>query len=370
MKLKPPIPVLALLAALVLLPVLGPALCGIDLRRYGEFPPQTVYVDHASFSWTAFVLIAAAVLAVCAPFVLRILRQGRTGVGQGRGARGSFPRWGYFGLALLLLAWFIAWTRLDSFSSVQRFTFSPIWLGYILAVNAWLKRRSGDCLLCRRPAVIAVLFLGSALFWWYFEYLNRFVQNWVYSGVGDLSAGEYIIFATLPFSTVLPAVLSTEELLATFPRITSGVENFAPLDIFRRRASALWILALACIGLALVGVFPSQLFPLLWLAPIFVIAAVQRLCGRETIFSPLARGDWSRVCRLALAALICGFFWELWNYGSLARWEYRVPYVNRFHIFEMPLLGYAGYLPFGIECGMIADLLINNLTGGPARGRL
>jgi hypothetical protein len=30
--------------------------------------------------------------------------------------------------------------------------------------------------------------------------------------------------------------------------------------------------------------------------------------------------------------------------------------VDRFRIFEMPLLGYAGYLPFGIECAAIAAL--------------
>jgi hypothetical protein len=30
--------------------------------------------------------------------------------------------------------------------------------------------------------------------------------------------------------------------------------------------------------------------------------------------------------------------------------------VQRFHLFEMPLLGYAGYLPFGIECALVMDL--------------
>jgi hypothetical protein len=31
--------------------------------------------------------------------------------------------------------------------------------------------------------------------------------------------------------------------------------------------------------------------------------------------------------------------------------------VQRFQIFEMPLLGYAGYLPFGIECCLVMDLV-------------
>jgi hypothetical protein len=58
-----------------------------------------------------------------------------------------------------------------------------------------------------------------------------------------------------------------------------------------------------------------------------------------------------------LGALICGFFWEMWNIGSLAQWKYSIPYVHRFEIFAMPLLGYAGYLPFGLECAAVGDLV-------------
>jgi len=59
----------------------------------------------------------------------------------------------------------------------------------------------------------------------------------------------------------------------------------------------------------------------------------------------------------AMAGLICGFFWELWNSQSLAHWVYTVPFVHDFKIFEMPILGYAGYLPFGLECVVVASLL-------------
>ena len=40
----------------------------------------------------------------------------------------------------------------------------------------------------------------------------------------------------------------------------------------------------------------------------------------------------------------------MWNFWSLPKWHYSVPLVQAFHIFEMPVLGYAGYLPFGLEC--------------------
>lgn len=58
-----------------------------------------------------------------------------------------------------------------------------------------------------------------------------------------------------------------------------------------------------------------------------------------------------------LSALFCGIFWEMWNMGSLARWHYSIPFVEGFRVFEMPWLGYAGYLPFGIECYVVVDMI-------------
>ncbi|MBV8317398.1 MAG: hypothetical protein JOZ53_20860 [Planctomycetaceae bacterium] len=45
-----------------------------------------------------------------------------------------------------------------------------------------------------------------------------------------------------------------------------------------------------------------------------------------------------------MACLACGFFWEMWNYYSYPKWVYHVPFVGVLHVFEMPLLGYLGYL--------------------------
>ena len=103
--------------------------------------------------------------------------------------------------------------------------------------------------------------------------------------------------------------------------------------------------------------FSRKLFPLLWTAPLLVITAAQRLSGSPTIFAAIEEGDWRPIWLPAMAALVCGFFWEMWNYKSLAHWHYSVPYVARYHLFEMPILGYAGYLPFGLECRVVANLL-------------
>jgi hypothetical protein len=46
---------------------------------------------------------------------------------------------------------------------------------------------------------------------------------------------------------------------------------------------------------------------------------------------------------------VCGFFWEAWNFYSYPKWVYHVPFVSWLKLFEMPLLGYGGYLPFALE---------------------
>jgi hypothetical protein len=56
-----------------------------------------------------------------------------------------------------------------------------------------------------------------------------------------------------------------------------------------------------------------------------------------------------------------GFFWEMWNYFSYPKWVYSVPFVNVVHIFEMPLLGYGGYLPFACELFAVYHLVMGLL---------
>lgn len=347
------------MAALVIaLPLLGIWVADYPLDRYLEFPPLTRYVEHAEFSWAVFGALAIGILAVGLPLLLRVLVSKPTHIPSREQTRHEFPWWGWLGLALTLVSWFLAWTRFECVEPFQKFTFTPIWLGYILVVNGLSFKLSGHSMLSDKPFRLLLLFLASAVFWWYFEYLNRFVQNWHYKGVGDLSRGQYFLFATLPFSTVMPAVLGTYDLLNQFPRLRSGVDNFIPINPARPRMIAWIALSASCASLALIGIYPSYLFPLLWLSPLFIICSLQAIRGGETIFSPIVKGDWQRIFLLALAALVCGFFWEMWNFHSLAKWQYSVPFVERFRIFEMPILGYAGYLPFGLECGVIADWII------------
>jgi hypothetical protein len=346
---------LALALLLTGLPLLGAVLAGRTITPYLRFPPDTALTVHAPFSWIVFCAFALVTVASIAPFIYRLSRA--SGAGPALPARSSFRWWGWLGGVIVAFAWWLAWTRFPWFESLQAFTFSPIWLGYILLVNALTYARTGRCMLRDRPAYFLALFPLSAGFWWSFEYLNRFVQNWYYVNAVAFTPWEYFWYATLPFATVLPAVLGTRELLASLPWLSRGLATAWRVRLPHPKLMGAALLVLAGAALAAIGVWPDYLYPALWLAPLLLITALQAIAGEPTIFEPLARGDWSRLWQAAVAALLCGFFWELWNYKSLVHWQYSVPFVQRFYLFHMPVLGYAGYLPFGLECLALADLL-------------
>ncbi len=306
----------AALLILLTLPLLGVWLAGHEISQYLEFPPLTRYVAHADFSWPIFIGLTVFILAVILPFEIRVFSRRGSAPPLPHAAR-PLPYWGWLSLVTGIVSWLLAWTRFSWFEPFQLYTFTPLWLSYIVFINALTFKRTGRCLLKNRPRFFLFLFPVSATFWWFFEYLNRFVQNWYYINEEGFTKTEYFLLATLAFSTVLPAVLSTFRLLKSIPRVGAGLDNFLPIRVKKPRLLAWTALILSCCGLAFIGALPDYLFPLLWLAPLLILTSLQSLMGRETLFSPIGRGDWRRIYTLALAALICGFFWEMWNFFSL-----------------------------------------------------
>lgn len=338
------------------LPLLGIWVAGEPVARYLEFPPTTRYVEHAPFSLPLFLLGVLLVLVPLVPFALRAARY-RPEPGARVSKARPFPLWGWAGVASGIAFWILAWTRFSWFAPLQAYTFTPLWLSFVVVVNALTYRKAGTCLMTERPRFFLLLFPASAAFWWSFEYLNRFVQNWYYLDSGAYGGWEYFRLATLPFSTVLPAVLSTREWLGTFPRFDHPFRSFLPLAVRRPRAVSWALLAISAGTFAGIGVWPDLLYPFLWVSPLVVLVALDGIAGRPHLLSRVAEGDWRNIVGFCLAALLCGFFWEMWNVHSLAKWEYSIPYVHRFLLFEMPVLGYSGYLPFGLECAAVAALV-------------
>ncbi|MEE9173162.1 MAG: hypothetical protein V3U41_09720 [candidate division NC10 bacterium] len=258
---------------------------------------------------------------------------------------------GWIGWLLVGVSWPLNWLLPGLRTHVL---FFPLWLGYTLIVDALVLRRTGSSLLTRSPRDFGLLFVISAPAWWLFEVINWRTGNWQYLGGELFSNLEYFVLASVSFSTVIPAVLSTAQLMGSF----GWIERFARGPRISATPRVCWGLSLSgCAMLGLVLAWPRYFYPLVWASLFCLLEPINVWLGKRSILTRLQYGDWRTVIALCMGTLTCGFFWEMWNYFSYPKWIYHVPFANFWHLFEMPLLGYLGYLPFGLELYVLVHLV-------------
>ncbi|HSK38123.1 MAG TPA: hypothetical protein VLA80_15440 [Actinomycetota bacterium] len=256
------------------------------------------------------------------------------------------------GLAVIAFGWGVSLAGIEPF---RGYWFDLVWTGFILAADAVVWGRAGRSLIHGGGWRLAAMFALSAPFWWAFEVANWRLENWRYVGADIFAGPAQLPLKTLSFLFVLPALAESRDLLRSFVRFPHPPA--IPLPSWT--ATALVALGLACVPL--LYLFPDQAFPLVWLAPLAVLDGIAELRGRPSIIGLVRQGRAGPVLLLAVAGLGTGILWELWNWGALPYWEYRIPYVGFLPVFEMPILGYLGYLPFILA----ADAFWRLFTGGP-----
>jgi hypothetical protein len=257
--------------------------------------------------------------------------------------RRLFPRQGWVGLALVLVAWPLNWLLPGMRTA---WLFFPLWLGFALTVDGLVYLRKGTSLITRSWRRYVGLFLISAPAWWLFEAMNLRTQNWFYLGEEPFTPLTYFLLASLDFSTVIPAVFGMAELAGSFDFVRRAKPG---LVIGDDRRTTLAFFCLGWIMLALLLAWPIYFFPFVWISIYFITEPLNVWLGHRSLVEGTRRGDWCAVYSLWIGVLITGFFWEMWNYFAYPKWIYSVPGVAFLHVFEMPLLGYGGYLPFALE---------------------
>jgi hypothetical protein len=271
---------------------------------------------------------------------------------------GYWPAHGWVGLTLVAVCWPLNW-MLPGVRTA--YLFFPLWLGYILVVDALVWwRRAGTSLWARSRKDFVLLFLISAPVWWSFELINLRTANWEYLGRELFTPLQFALLSTISFSVVVPAVFETAELMRTFgwmERFASGPRVPATRAVF----VGLFVIGLAMLSALLV--WPKIFYPFAWTSLVLILEPINYWMGRAYFLEELREGDWRTILSLALGALMCGFFWEMWNYYSFPKWIYHIPGPAFFHIFEMPLLGYGGYVPFALELYALQNSL---WPSGPA----
>jgi hypothetical protein len=254
-----------------------------------------------------------------------------------------WPVHGWVGLILIAVCWPLNWTLPGVRTA---YLFFPLWLGYILVVDALVQVRTGTSISTTSRKNFVLMFVVSAPVWWLFELINLRTANWEYVGRELFSTLQFALLCTISFSVVVPAVFETAELIRSF-RWMDPLARGPRAPAARAMFAGLFVIGLAM--LAAVLVCPKIFYPFTWIALVLILEPINYWTSRPHFLEQLRNGDWRTVISLSFGALVCGFFWEMWNYYSCPKWTYPIPGLGFWRIFEMPLLGYGGYIPFGLE---------------------
>ena len=200
-----------------------------------------------------------------------------------------------------------------------------------------------------------LLFLFSIPLWWLFEYLNAFVQNWYYVFPASWSRSTEIIIKTISFATVTPAVYSLSFLVERFLNSRYNLQD-SPRTITPKHSTIIVLVGIVMLYLTLA--YPKIFFPLVWIAPLLIVDPFNFHFGFQSFLREIAKGKWMLIISFGLGTLITGFFWEMWNFYAFPKWFYTVPYVDFMKVFEMPILGFLGYIPFGLFVFSFTELVL------------
>ncbi|MEK6908910.1 MAG: hypothetical protein AABX23_02570 [Nanoarchaeota archaeon] len=245
---------------------------------------------------------------------------------------------GIIGLLLLIFSQINVFLDIQPF---ERFHFIIIWIGYILFADYLVFKIKGKSWINNSSLAIIGMFIISMPFWKIFEYINIRVHNWEYIGLEYFGA-YHDLFAVLAFSTVIPAFFIT---LSFF---TKDFSSSLPKNKMSKGAFVFTILSgiLMFIGMTLL---PKYLFALEWIFIFLIIDGINFRNKKESVLYMFKTKQWKLINQIIFSSLIMGFLWEFWNYWATVKWIYIIPFFDFAYIFEMPILGYIGYIPFGFS---------------------
>jgi hypothetical protein len=356
----------------------------------------------------------------------------------------KMPWFGWLGLAIMILSEITLWTKNPMQQAVAT-AFTPImWSGYILLVDGWIWARGYYSYFKNAKREWPMLLLFSVLIWVMFEAFNFPAHAWTYQNMPRDLLVKGLVFAWA-YATIIPALLRTRTFLATFEffnRTHPWNFKFTPM------ARAVFFI----LGVALTFIPPmlpactaerpwctsNLLLPLVWLGFIFMLEPINYRLGAPSVLRDLerpkdrevdardlstrerlpwsdirkpaehniekqngksqktnkdedknTRGKISFFWQILVAGLVCGLFWETWNFQSVINhglaWDYWlnpiyhicVGHSTTIHqpdpgicagkidlkIGKMPILGFLGYPPFIWECFALWELAKWSMQG-------
>jgi tetratricopeptide (TPR) repeat protein len=257
-----------------------------------------------------------------------------------------FPAYGWIGLISLAVA---EWLMFRGVEPVATF-FTPIaWTAYALIADAAVFAIRGHSRLRDAPRQFVKMALLSIPLWLIFEAYNLRLGGWTY--VGDVPLSLPVRWAAYgwAFATIWPGIFLTADLIESFGWWDAPARPivFSPATQKAFMTIGAVLLLVPVIVPRSIGVF---IFGAVWVGFIFLLDPINFRLGLPSFEADLASGRLGRFFSFLVSGFVCGLLWEFWNFWAAAKWNYIFPIMQKEKIFEMPLLGYLGFLPFALEC--------------------
>ncbi len=254
-------------------------------------------------------------------------------------------RWyGYPAVASMIACQFLMFKRVEPFYT----GFTPIqWWNYIFLADAIVWGRQKKSLITDKPLEFIAILVLSNICWLVYEGYNLVLKNWYYTGLAP-DEWQRLLGSFFAFATIFPGIFLSADLLESFG-LFKDRDPLKPRSLPPVILQASFFGGIAAVIFPLV--FPSRyVFGSVWLGYFFLLDPVNYWRGNPSIFGDIEKGKWQRFWALLFGGGICGLLWEFWNYWAKAKWIYTVPFTENTKYFEMPILGFIGFLPFALEC--------------------
>jgi hypothetical protein len=250
------------------------------------------------------------------------------------------------GLLILILSEAATLARVEPFYSWN----TPIaWTGFILFADSVVWQARGRSWIRSNPLEFTLLAALSIPLWLVFEFYNRYIDNWYYTGLPE-NVWLRLLGYGWSFATIWPAIFEGADLVGLW---RTGPVLPAPRAAIASPAGSIRLAPmLAGLGLLIWPLaWPSRyLAAPVWPGFILLLDPINAWLGSASLLEDVRRGDFGRTRRLVLSGFLCGVLWEFLNYWAGAKWHYTVPIMEHTKIFEMPLPGYLGFPAFALEC--------------------
>lgn len=276
-----------------------------------------------------------------------------------RAKAGGFRPSGWAGLAMLVLLEILLGFRVYWVAVY----FTPLcWTAYTLLADAAVCSLKGSSRLFDSPREFFLLALSSIPLWLIFEVYNLRMQNWTYVGLPANPALRYFGYAW-SFATIWPAIFETADLLQAMGLFSWPIRPHAPFSRAYRTSLMVMGFLFLTVPVLMQAEIGQFLFAFVWVGFVLLLDPLNYACGGHSLLRDWENGRSSLFWNLMAGGLVCGVFWEFWNYWAAARWLYIFPILQGWKIFEMPLPGFLGFAPFAVECFVMFES-VKLLAGG------